>query len=74
MIEGKVGDKTPLELFLQQEQALTPSDRNFCTYLENHRDRIINYNYYQAENICPKGYRSAYAIASLHKSVNYLTY
>jgi hypothetical protein len=38
--------------------------RNFCTYLENHRHRIINYDYYQSENICPKGYRSAYAIGS----------
>ncbi len=34
--------------------------QNFCTYLENHRgaaalasrDRIINYDYYQSENIC----------------------
>lgn len=31
MIEGKVGDKTPLELFLEQEQALTPSDRNLVS-------------------------------------------
>lgn len=30
-IEGKVGDKTPLELFLQQEQALTPRDRNLVS-------------------------------------------
>jgi hypothetical protein len=29
--------------------------RNFCTYLENHRDRIVNYDYYQAENICAIG-------------------
>jgi hypothetical protein len=27
---------------------------NICIYLENHRDRIVNYDYYQAENICPK--------------------
>ncbi len=25
---------------------------SICTYLENHRHRIINYDYYQAENIC----------------------
>ena len=37
---------------------------NFCLYLENHRHRIINYDYYQSEEICPKGYCFAYAIAS----------
>jgi hypothetical protein len=26
--------------------------QNFCTYLQNHRHRIINYDYFQAENIC----------------------
>ncbi|VEP17490.1 Serine/threonine protein kinase (fragment) [Hyella patelloides LEGE 07179] len=26
--------------------------QNFCTYLQNHRHRIVNYDYYQAENIC----------------------
>ncbi len=26
--------------------------RNFCVYLETHRPRIINYDYYQAEGIC----------------------
>ncbi|MGL5835504.1 MAG: hypothetical protein ACRC1Z_20085, partial [Waterburya sp.] len=31
MIEGKVGDKTPLELFLEQEAALTPSDRDLLS-------------------------------------------
>lgn len=32
MIEGKVGDKTPLELFLEQEAALTPSDRDLLRH------------------------------------------
>lgn len=31
MIEGKVRDKTPLELFLEQEPALTPSDRDLLS-------------------------------------------
>ncbi len=26
--------------------------QNFCTYLQNHRHRIVNYEYYQAEDIC----------------------
>jgi hypothetical protein len=28
---------------------------NFCTYLEKHRHRIINYYYFQAEQICSIG-------------------
>jgi hypothetical protein len=28
---------------------------NFCAYLEKHRHRIINYQYYQAEQICSIG-------------------
>lgn len=28
---------------------------NFCIYLEKHRHRIINYQYYQAEQICSIG-------------------
>ena len=28
---------------------------NFCVYLEKHRYRIINYHYYQAEQICSIG-------------------
>lgn len=45
--QGKV-DKT-LALFspLKKKQA-----QNFCQYLENHRHRIINYDYYQTEEIC----------------------
>lgn len=29
--------------------------QNFCVYLEKHRARIINYDYYQAEGICSIG-------------------
>lgn len=45
--QGKV-DET-LELFsdLKKKQA-----GNFCVYLENHRHRIVNYDYYQSEKIC----------------------
>jgi hypothetical protein len=28
---------------------------NFCAYLEKHRQRIINYYYFQAEQICSIG-------------------
>jgi hypothetical protein len=27
-------------------------EQNFCTYLQNHRHRIVNYDYYQAESFC----------------------
>jgi hypothetical protein len=29
--------------------------KNFCQYLETHRHRIVNYEYYQAEDICSIG-------------------
>lgn len=29
--------------------------RKFCNYLEHHRDRIVNYAYFQAEGICSIG-------------------
>jgi hypothetical protein len=29
--------------------------KNFCHYLEKHRHRIVNYDYYQAEGICSIG-------------------
>lgn len=32
-----------------------PPAHNFCQYLEKHRHRIINYQYYQAEQICSIG-------------------
>ena len=28
---------------------------NFCTYLNKHRHRIVNYEYYQSEQICSIG-------------------
>jgi uncharacterized protein YbcV (DUF1398 family) len=29
--------------------------KKFCHYLEKHRHRIVNYDYYQAEGICSIG-------------------
>ncbi len=29
--------------------------KNFCAYLDKHRSRIVNYAYYQAEQICSIG-------------------
>ncbi len=29
--------------------------QNFCSYLDKHRNRIVNYQYYQAEQICSIG-------------------
>lgn len=29
--------------------------KNFCAYLEKHRSRIVNYSYYQAEQVCSIG-------------------
>ena len=34
---------------------IRPHAHNFCQYLEKHRHRIINYQYYQAEQICSIG-------------------
>ena len=47
---GKV-DET-LELFekCQKKQA-----QNFCQYLRKHRHRLINYDYFQAEQLCSIG-------------------
>jgi hypothetical protein len=45
--QGKVDETLALFSSLTKKQA-----QNFCTYLENHRQRIINYDYYQSENIC----------------------
>jgi hypothetical protein len=44
---GKVDETIALISPLTKKQAT-----NFCLYLENHRHRIINYNYYQQEQIC----------------------
>lgn len=45
--QGKIDDTLKLFSSLKKKQA-----HNFCTYLENHRHRIVNYDYYQTENIC----------------------
>jgi len=45
--QGKVDETLALFSSLKKKQA-----QNFCTYLENHRHRIVNYDYYQAESIC----------------------
>lgn len=45
--EGKVDETIKLISPLNKKQA-----ENFCHYLETHRNRIINYNYYQQEQIC----------------------
>lgn len=48
--QGKVDETIALLGELKRKQA-----KNFCQYLEKHRDRIINYAYYQAEGICSIG-------------------
>ena len=45
--QGKVDETLVLFSCLKKKQA-----RNFCVYLENHRHRIINYDYFQSEEIC----------------------
>lgn len=44
--QGKVDETITLFSSLKNQKA-----QNFCTYLQNHAHRIINYAYYQAENI-----------------------
>lgn len=48
--QGKVDETIALISPLNKKQAA-----NFCRYLEIHRHRIINYNYYQQEGICSIG-------------------
>jgi len=48
--EGQVDKTIALFVEIKRKQA-----HNFCTYLEKHRHRIINYGYYQAEGICSIG-------------------
>lgn len=48
--QGKVDDAIALVAECKIKQA-----ENFCLYLEKHRSRIINYQYYQAEQICSIG-------------------
>ena len=45
--QGKVDATLALFLPLKKKEA-----QNFCTYLQNHRHRIVNYDYFQAEDIC----------------------
>ena len=47
---GQVDAAIALFLNLAKKQA-----KNFCAYLNKHRSRIINYAYYQAEQICSIG-------------------
>ena len=47
---GKVDETIELILPLKKKSA-----KNFCNYLESHRHRIINYGYYQQEQICSIG-------------------
>jgi hypothetical protein len=39
----------------QQKQVKKKKAENFCNYLETHRERIVNYGYYQEEQICSIG-------------------
>ncbi len=48
--QGKVDDV--LALFADCTKKLA---QNFCTYLNKHRHRLVNYQYYQAEQICSIG-------------------
>ncbi|MBE9046355.1 hypothetical protein IQ255_18415 [Pleurocapsales cyanobacterium LEGE 10410] len=45
--QGKVDETLGLFSSLNKKSAY-----NFCTYLRNHRHRIINYDYFQSQNIC----------------------
>ena len=48
--QGKVDETIELMSELKKKQA-----KNFCKYLQTHSQRIINYNYYQEEQICSIG-------------------
>ncbi|UBF25049.1 ISKra4 family transposase [Kovacikia minuta CCNUW1] len=48
--QGKVDQTITLLADLKRKQA-----HNFCQYLKKHRHRIVNYAYYQAEEICSIG-------------------
>jgi hypothetical protein len=48
--QGKVDETIKLISLLKKKQA-----QKFCVYLETHRHRIINYDYYQEEKICSIG-------------------
>ena len=48
--QGKVDETIELMSPLKKKQA-----KNFCEYLRTHSQRIINYSYYQEEEICSIG-------------------
>jgi len=48
--QGNVDAGKQLLVDCQRRQA-----RNFCTYLDKHRHRIVNYAYFQAEQLCSIG-------------------
>ncbi len=48
--QGQVAAVIKLFSDFQRRQA-----RNFCAYLDKHRGRIINYAYFQAEQLCSIG-------------------
>jgi hypothetical protein len=48
--QGQVDQTIDLFTDCRRKQA-----RNFCAYLNKHRSRIINYGYYQAEQLCSIG-------------------
>ncbi len=47
---GQVDATSALFADLGKKQA-----KNFCAYLNKHRSRIVNYAYYQAEQLCSQG-------------------
>ena len=48
--QGQVADATALFTNCRHKQA-----KNFCAYLTQHHHRIVNYCYYQAEQLCSLG-------------------
>lgn len=48
--EGKVDEVIALFTTCRRKQA-----RNFVEYLNKHRQRLVNYKYYQAEGLCSIG-------------------
>jgi hypothetical protein len=48
--QGKIDETLILISPLKSKKA-----QNFCQYLETHRHRIVNYDYYQTEGICSIG-------------------
>jgi hypothetical protein len=60
--KGQVDETLALFKEMKRKQA-----NNFCTYLEKHRHRIVNYAYYQAEGICSIG---SGAVESAIKQIN----